>query len=105
MQNKDFKNWSTLRIFLSYFSPHKRLFILDMCCAFFVALVDLIYPLISRAARENDNVLDAAFSGDLAFAREKFCELNMIKALSDADKRALFDEMVAGTKDYLTYLK
>ena len=69
------------------------------------AVPDSIYPMISRAARENDNVLDAAFSGDLAFVREKFCELNMIKALSDADKRALFDEMVAGTKDYLTYLK
>ena len=50
MKKKDFKSWSTMRIFLSYFGPHKKLFILDMCCAFFVALVDLAYPLISRRA-------------------------------------------------------
>ena len=50
MNKKDFKNWGMLRVFLSYFKPHRKLFILDMCCAFFVALVDLAYPLISRHA-------------------------------------------------------
>ena len=50
MQTKDFKNWGVMRIFLSYFGPHKNLFILDMVCAFCIALVDLIYPLISRSA-------------------------------------------------------
>ncbi len=50
MKEKDFQNWSVMRIFLSYFGPHKKLFILDMCCAFVVALVDLLYPLVSRAA-------------------------------------------------------
>ena len=50
MKQKDFKNWSALRIFLSYFAPHKKLFALDIGCAFFVALVDLAYPLISRQA-------------------------------------------------------
>lgn len=52
MKRKDFKNWSAIRIFLSYFAPHKKLFILDMCCAFFVALVDLAYPLVSRHAMQ-----------------------------------------------------
>ena len=50
MKQKDFQNWSVMRIFLSYFGPHKKLFILDMCCAFLVAVVDLIYPLVSRSA-------------------------------------------------------
>ncbi len=50
MKNRDFKNWSVLRVFLSYFGPHKKLFILDMFCALMVALVDLAYPLVSRAA-------------------------------------------------------
>ena len=50
MKEKDFKNWGVMRIFLSYFRPHMKLFILDMVCAFSVALVDLAYPLISRTA-------------------------------------------------------
>ena len=35
MKQKDFQNWSVMRIFLSYFGP---------------AVVDLIYPLVSRSA-------------------------------------------------------
>ena len=69
------------------------------------AVPDSIYPLISRAARENDMILDAGFSESLAVAREKFCQLNMLKALSAEQKIALFDEMIEGTKAYLTYLK
>ena len=53
MKKKDFKNWSILRIFLSYFGPHRKLFIIDMLCAFFVALIDLAYPLVSRHAMYN----------------------------------------------------
>jgi alpha-galactosidase len=62
---------------------------------------DSIYPLISRAARENDMMLDAAFSLDLSYARECFCKLNMLKTLTNAEKQALFDEMLQGTKEYL----
>ena len=50
MKEKNYKKRGPIRIFLSYFGPHKKLFILDMICAFFVALVDLAYPLISRTA-------------------------------------------------------
>ena len=53
MKKKDFKNWSILRIFLSYFGPHRKLFIIDMLCALFVALIDLAYPLVSRHAMYN----------------------------------------------------
>ncbi|MBR4863829.1 MAG: alpha-glucosidase/alpha-galactosidase [Oscillospiraceae bacterium] len=65
------------------------------------AVPDSIYPLISRAARENDKMLDAAFSLDLAYARQCFFELNMLKTLTEAEKHALFEEMCQGTKHYL----
>ena len=50
MTTKDFQTRSPLRIFLSYFAPHRRLFALDILCAFFIAVVDLAFPLISRQA-------------------------------------------------------
>ena len=37
-------------IFLSYYKPHLSLFILDMCCALGIALVDLAFPAASRTA-------------------------------------------------------
>lgn len=33
-----------------YFKPHIKIFILDMCCAVFIAVVDLAFPIISRKA-------------------------------------------------------
>ncbi len=60
-----------------------------------------IYPLVARAAKENEMILDAAFSGNLEFAYGKFRQLNMLKKLTEEQKRALFDEMVEGTKTYL----
>lgn len=39
---------STLRMFLSYFKPHRKLFALDMTCALLVAVIDLAYPLVTR---------------------------------------------------------
>ncbi len=50
MITKDFKTHSPLRIFVSYFKPHWKLFSLDMCCALGIALIDLVFPLISRTA-------------------------------------------------------
>ena len=50
MQTKDFQNRSLLQIFLSYFKPHLRLFLLDMSCAFTVAAIDLAFPLVTRGA-------------------------------------------------------
>lgn len=50
MQTKDYQNRSLLRIFLSYFKPHLRLFLLDMTCAFSVAAIDLSFPLVTRNA-------------------------------------------------------
>ena len=50
MTTKDYQTRSPLRIFLSYFKPHRRLFALDMTCAFRIAVVDLAFPLVSRTA-------------------------------------------------------
>ena len=48
MTTKDYREQSALRIFLSYFKPHKKLFILDMLCALAISLIDLAFPYISR---------------------------------------------------------
>ena len=48
MTTKEFQEQSDLRIFLSYFKPHKKLFVLDMVCALTIALIDLAFPYLSR---------------------------------------------------------
>ena len=48
MTTKEFQERSDLRIFLSYFNPHKKLFVLDMVCALTIALIDLAFPYLSR---------------------------------------------------------
>ena len=50
MTTKDYQNRGMLSVFLHFFKPHKKLFLLDMLCAFIVAAIDLAYPLISRTA-------------------------------------------------------
>ena len=39
-------------IFLSYYKPHLKLFILDMACALGIALVDLAFPWMSKEAMQ-----------------------------------------------------
>jgi len=48
MTTKEYQEKSALRIFLSYFKPHKKLFILDMLCALTISVIDLAFPYISR---------------------------------------------------------
>ena len=48
LKNRDYKHTHPMRIFLSYYRPHKRLFILDMVCAFLICLIDLAFPYVSR---------------------------------------------------------
>lgn len=48
--SRDFQRWSPLRIFLSYFGNHKRLFAVDMGCALCISLIDLSFPLVTRKA-------------------------------------------------------
>jgi len=37
-----------VRKFIRYYKPHKKLFLIDMLCAFIVALCDLFYPIIAK---------------------------------------------------------
>lgn len=48
-KERDF-NKPLLAIFLSYFGAHKKLFLIDMSCAFIVAMIDIAFPLVSRFA-------------------------------------------------------
>lgn len=35
--------------FIAYYKPHRRLFVIDLFCAFLIAAIDLIYPMLSRS--------------------------------------------------------
>ena len=50
MTTEEYRKKGMIPIFLSFFKPHRKLFALDMCCAFLVAGIDLAYPMISRKA-------------------------------------------------------
>lgn len=39
---------SKLKIFIQYIKPHSRLFVIDMTLSLMVALIDLVFPIISR---------------------------------------------------------
>ena len=48
MTTQEFRRKSALQIFLSYFRPHRRLFIMDLACALMISLIDLAFPAVSR---------------------------------------------------------
>ena len=48
MTTREFQEKSALQIFLAYFRPHKKLFVLDLMCALCISLIDLAFPYISR---------------------------------------------------------
>ena len=50
MTTKDYQTKSPLRIFLSYFKNHKGLFAVDVLCAVGIAIIDLLFPLVTREA-------------------------------------------------------
>ena len=48
MSTQDFQQKTALQIFLSYFRPHRWLFIMDLACALMISLIDLSFPAVSR---------------------------------------------------------
>ena len=48
MRNKTDYNARPLKIFLSYIGRHKKLFAIDMICSVTVAVVDLVFPYVSK---------------------------------------------------------
>ncbi|MBQ3981788.1 MAG: ABC transporter ATP-binding protein [Treponema sp.] len=41
-------NDKPLKVFFSYYRPHLNLFIADMICAFFIAVIDVSFPFVTR---------------------------------------------------------
>ena len=52
MTTKEYQKKSGFAIFLSFFKPHRKLFVLDIFCALMVSLIDLCYPIVSRTAMQ-----------------------------------------------------
>jgi len=48
MTTREFQQKSSLQIFLSYFKPHRKLFIMDLSCALLISVIDLSFPAVSR---------------------------------------------------------
>ena len=44
---------SGLKLFMSYYRPHWKLFLLDLSCSVFIAFVDLAFPLVTRYSLNN----------------------------------------------------
>ncbi len=63
MTPQQMKRCGHLRIFVSYYKPHWKLFALDMFCALCISLIDLSFPFVSRLAMERflPNKLFTAF--------------------------------------------
>ena len=37
-----------LKRFISYYKPHKKMFLLDMLASFFISAIGMTYPIITR---------------------------------------------------------
>ncbi|MCD8040536.1 MAG: ABC transporter ATP-binding protein/permease [Clostridia bacterium] len=42
-----------LKRFVKYYGPHKKLFIIDMCCAFIISVFNLVYPYVTKEIINN----------------------------------------------------
>ncbi|HWS42224.1 MAG TPA: ABC transporter ATP-binding protein [Pseudoflavonifractor sp.] len=52
MTENRFQKNGYLGLFASYYRPHLKLFLLDMVCALFIALIDLAFPYVSKLSME-----------------------------------------------------
>ena len=75
MTTKDFQTKSPLRIFLSYFKRHRKLFAIDMGCAVLIAAIDLSFPLVTRKSLYDllPNEKYGAFFALMAVAMAFYC--------------------------------
>ena len=72
-----YQKTNPLRIFLSYYGPHKHLFFLDMFCALLICLIDLSFPYLSRSALNTmlpNQAYQAFFTVVLFFAVAYVCK-------------------------------
>lgn len=62
-----------------------------------------IFPLVERAVKEQEMMVEAAYNRDLSLAFEAFKDDALVKPkCSEIEAKELFDEMVNKTKHYLT---
>lgn len=47
------KSKASVKRFIRYYKPHKKLFIIDMCCAFIISVFNLVYPYITKEVINN----------------------------------------------------
>jgi len=47
------RNSSLLRRFVGYYRPHRKLFIIDMICAFVISVFNLVYPYVTKEIINN----------------------------------------------------
>jgi len=69
-----FSEKSKLSIFVGYYKPHWRLFLLDLSCALGIALIDLSFPMVSRYSLQQliPNKAWAAFATVIALSVAAF---------------------------------
>ena len=53
LRKKKFKEKNMLKRFISYYKPHKKLFILDMLASLLVSLIGVVYPIVTRTMLNN----------------------------------------------------
>lgn len=46
--NKKIRDRKALKYFISYYKPHRKLFIIDLMCAFVISVIDLFFPALTR---------------------------------------------------------
>ncbi len=67
MANKKSKQHKNLlRRFAAYYKPHKKLFVIDMICAFIISVFNLVYPYITKEIINNyvpNKLLDMLLAG------------------------------------------
>ena len=77
MVTLDYKHTHPMRIFLSYYKPHKHLFLLDMSCALVICLIDLAFPYVSRLSMQTllpDRQFEAFFHVVAIFVIAYLCK-------------------------------
>ncbi len=50
---KKTENKGMIKRFVRYYKPHKKLFIIDMACAFLISVFNLVYPFITKEIINN----------------------------------------------------
>ena len=42
-----------LKKFISYYKPYRKMLLLDMIASFFISLIGMVYPIVTRGMQKN----------------------------------------------------